>query len=799
MSKQAQIVRTGGLAILLVLSMACSGAAERKVSYLNKGAAFFKEQNYDKAGVELRNALQIDPKYAEARYLFGRVAEKRGELREAVGHYQSVVDESPGFLPARAALARLYLLGGVPEKARELVDSGLKAAPNDAALLTVRAGIEASAGNVVRALADAEAAFKTAPNDENTIALLASLLRQEGKTERAIEIVKQGISAIPGNIDLHIVLADLEAKMENFPAVEAELNEMIRLQPAVLAHRASLVQFHLFRKNPQGAESAWRKAIVDLPEQQDPKLALLEFLRSQRGDDIADKEMQLILADKSVKAPMKLAIGSYLERQNKGERAEQLYKEVLQVSGTDGDGLSARNRLAALYLRKKENSKAEALVAEVLKENARDSDALILRAEMAMQKGDPTTAITDLRGVLRDQPNSAPLMRALAMAHLQNKETALAEETLRTALQTNPGDIPLRKELARLLLQQDKADQAKPLLTQLSGVQGASDDIEFLDLQFKTQLLTKDYAAATATAEKMQQLQPKAAMGWYYAGMSSEAQGGRDAARKSYELALERQPMVAEPLTSLVRLDISDGNAQRAIERLNKVIATHPEHGLAYNLRGEVQLAGKQWQAAADSFQKGLEIAPTMLVLYRGYALAQLGDKKIDAAVATYRTGIEKTRSGVLTAELAALLERLNRHEESIKEYQQWLLREPKSQMAANNLAMLLLNYRNDKASVAEAEKLVGIIGNSTDVSMLDTRGWVRFKAGDYQGAVNLLQQAASTLPDSNIVRYHLGMAQWKAGNASSARSNLQAALKDGKAFFGMDDAKKTLAALGAG
>jgi tetratricopeptide (TPR) repeat protein len=799
MINYSHLSRLIGIALLSVTCVACSGAQERKVSYLQKSQTYFDQQNYDKARIELRNALQIDPKYVEARYLSGRVAEKRGELREAVGQYQAAIDENPKFNTARAAMARLYLLGGLPEKATELVDAGLKDEPQNPALLTVRAAIQAQAGRVVPALEDAEASYKLQPNDEYTVALLASLYKQSARLDKAIEVVTKGSKQLPKSVDLHVVLADLEASQQNYAALQQQLQQVIDLEPKVLTHRARLAQFLLFRKDVPGAEATWRKAIKDLPDQQEPKLALIDLLWSQQGEAAATNEMTAMVASEPDNAELKLKLGGYLERQNKLDQAEQIYREVIKKFDKDASGLGARNRLAALYLTKRNDpTRAAALVAEVLKENAHDNDALILRANMALQKGDAATAITDLRGVLRDQPNSAPLMRALAKAHLQNHETSLAEETLRSALQTNPGDLPTRKELAQLLLQQGKADQARVMLDQLASVQGVSNDPEIIDAQFKAQLMAKDYAAAQQTAEKLQQLKPNAAVGWYFAGLAAEGQKSMDVARKQYETALDKQPDGAEPLAALVRLDVADKQIPRALQRLDKVIAANPKHSVAYNLRGELLLSQKQFAEAMTAFNKSIESSPDWWAPYRGLALSQLGNKEVDAAISTYQQGIDKTRNNALTTDLATLYERMGKSDESIKVYEQWLQREPKSLMAANNLAMLLLNHRNDKASIDQAQKLSELLSSSTEPALLDTRGWVKFKAGDYQGAVNLLQQAANAVPDSSTLRYHLGMAQWKSGDANGARSNLQAAVKDNKPFFGMDEARQALAALGA-
>ena len=53
-----------GVALLLAASLltACGGKEERKAKYLEKGKAYLAEKNYDKAEIEFKNVLQIDPK-----------------------------------------------------------------------------------------------------------------------------------------------------------------------------------------------------------------------------------------------------------------------------------------------------------------------------------------------------------------------------------------------------------------------------------------------------------------------------------------------------------------------------------------------------------------------------------------------------------------------------------------------------------------------------------------------------------------------------------------------------------------
>ena len=56
--------------------MACSGPEEKKLKFYNKGKALYEKGDYVKAKLEFKNAIQIDPKYADAYYMMGMIAFK---------------------------------------------------------------------------------------------------------------------------------------------------------------------------------------------------------------------------------------------------------------------------------------------------------------------------------------------------------------------------------------------------------------------------------------------------------------------------------------------------------------------------------------------------------------------------------------------------------------------------------------------------------------------------------------------------------------------------------------------------
>ncbi len=89
--------------------------------------------------------------------------------------------------------------------------------------------------------------------------------------------------------------------------------------------------------------------------------------------------------------------------------------------------------------------------------------------------------------------------------------------------------------------------------------------------------------------------------------------------------------------------------------------------------------------------------------------------------------------------------------------------------------------------------KLSARFAGSSNPDFLDTYGWVLYKHGDAMAAVVALRDVLAKAPQSPIVLYHLGMAQFLAGQADAARDSLTRAVKSGKNFPGMDEAKATL------
>jgi tetratricopeptide (TPR) repeat protein len=95
------------LSIVLISAfvLCCGGPEEKKMKFFNKGKALYEQGDYVKALLEFKNAVQIDPKFADGYYMLGMVQLKKGNWKKAYGRFAKAVDLDPDNLDAQVHLA----------------------------------------------------------------------------------------------------------------------------------------------------------------------------------------------------------------------------------------------------------------------------------------------------------------------------------------------------------------------------------------------------------------------------------------------------------------------------------------------------------------------------------------------------------------------------------------------------------------------------------------------------------------------------------------------------------------------
>ena len=784
------------MALVAALITGCGGAKSRLDRHMQLGRQFYAAGNFTKANIEFRNAMQIDPKDLGARLMAAQTAEKLGQFRGAYGLYTSVIDTDTNNLQARKGLGRLLILtAGRAKEGLEIIKPVLEKHPDDPTLLMLRGAARSALKDTDGARADADRALALDPKNEDAVALRAALDQHDGDLAGAIKLVSDGVARMPSAVGLRDILANLYNSNQQPEKAEEQLRALISLKPDQLVFRNQLASLYTRAHRLDDAQKVMSDAVVALPASDQAKLMLVGFLTQQRSVDEAERALQRFIDAAPDDYDLRLGMGALLVQAKQLDKANVAYEEIVKRADTKPEGLAARDRLAAIAVMQQRETDAHKLIDEVLKANPRDSDALQLRGELSLAHGDSTGAIADFRAVLRDQPRSVGANSLLARALSEHGDVALAEEPLRTAAAVAPNDVQVHLMLSQVLLRLQRPEQA---VTELEdAVHRVPDADPLREALIHAYVIKRDLPAAATAADDFQAARPNIAAPYFLGGLVARADNRLDDAQRLFDRALSIQPTAFDAVSEMAHLEMQRGHGAQAVARVQALIAAHPKDAVWQNLLGEIYVQQSNFAAAQATMTQVVRMQPTWWSSYRVLALAKLGAGDASGAIQEYQAALQVApKEPALLSELGQLYQRQGRTDDAVGLYDKWVQQDPSSQVAANNLAMLLALFRSDRPSLDRALKLSASFTTSDNASLLDTNGWVHFKRGEYTDALSVLQRAADLTPKSQEIRYHLGMTELHSGQPDRARADLEAALNGSHQFVGVDEARAVLASL---
>ena len=131
-----------------------------------------------------------------------------------------------------------------------------------------------------------------------------------------------------------------------------------------------------------------------------------------------------------------------------------------------------------------------------------------------------------------------------------------------------------------------------------------------------------------------------------------------------------------------------------------------------------------------------------------------------------------------LAIHLASLHEQNSEFDEAIEIYQSLLKKDENSLIAKNNLANLLVDHRDDQASLEQARKIAVEFRNFQIPEFRDTYAWVSIRSGtNLEEAIVILQGIVREYEQVDVYHYHLGEAYRRKGDSKNAITYLQKAV----------------------
>lgn len=784
------------LTVLIGLSglVACGGVEGRKQKYLEQAEASFQKGDFEKARINFKNVLQIDPKDIKGREGFARTLEKLQDWRGAVAQYRAIVEENPANSEAKIKLGQLYLLAKASDLALTLAEEVLSANATHDGALALKAASQLQQGDVQNATLNAEQAYKLNSASIDNIVLLASIYGSQQRSDDAIQLLENELKNHPDSSSIQILLSQLYLATDRKALAEQSMLKLIELNPEEIAYKSQLARFYQGNGRGAEAEALLTKSVSQEPTNLAAVVALEQFYLLRKEANKAEAALKKSVNNNPEDAEFSLHLAAFYIAQQKQELARAIYTDLLSRDTTVM--LKAKNRLAYMASREGKTDEALRLIGEVLVENPADVEALTLRGGIALGRRQAVDAINDLRAVLNATPDSPDIIKMLGQAHRLNGEKQQAVEMFKAALNLQPNDVDLRINLADLLLEMKEINQAARQLEMAN--QMAPNNTIVLEKRVNVYLQGQYLDDADQVVEQLRRLIPQSPRNSYYAGLIAQARNRHEDALKAFDESLSLKSGALEPVTAKVKSYIALQRIDDAIVWLDAEIVKNADNPALYNLVGELRLAKKSWSSAQQAFDHAIQMKPDWWIPYRNMALL-LRNKNNDRDAYTYlQTVVDTVDSIPLRIELANYAERLQEYDAAITQYEKVLAARPDNKIIVNNLAMLIVTHKSDEASLMRAAQLSAQLEGLDVPSFLDTAGWVHAARGDYQAALPMIQQAARGAPEDPSIQYHLALVYWETSDSQNATRYLEKALASEKPFSGREKAEALLAKIKA-
>ncbi len=776
------------LFICTIAIAGCDSPEERVSNYLASAEQLFEEKDLVKAELEVKNALQVQPKNAQANFLLARISESRQDFPQMAASLRAAIESDPGFVEARVKLGTLYALGGATELAQEQVDALAESGVNTPDVKVLRARMFAVNGDLEASRVELEAALAEDPSNIQALGLLASIAATKD-LDSALKLIDQGIATTENSRPLRLLRLQLLSRAERIEEVEADYKALISDYPDEPAFGYQYARFLVEQGRSDDVEKVLRGIIDQQPDDPQPRLALTQYVAGTRGSQAAEDLLREFVAAKPDMLDLRNTLARFYQANNRLDDAFAEYETVADQAGNDDIGLTARARMAGIFMMRGENENGEELLDDVLKTDSMNTEALILRGALYTQQEEFRDAVADFRNALRKDPENRRAQLLLAQTHVRAGDPLLAKDAYRRVLDTDPNNAVATLELAKLLVADRDLDDAEELLdNRLARVPQDGRAARAL-----VALLQSDGRSDEAQdrARKFAAVEGQQAVGQYLLGSLHLAEKEYDEAAEAFKLSIAAAPMTREPLQGLVAALVRAEKAGEAKAFLTDFSAKYPDNLPAKTLLGQVLAGEGDAGAAAAVLEATLESDESWLPAYT--ALAGLPGTDVASQIDIYQRGLEAVPgSQELALLLGTALERNGRIEEAITTYQNALESNPDLPAVANNLAALLADHRTDSASLERALALSVQFEDSKNPAFVDTLGWVYYRLGELDKAIPLLEEAVEGAGQVPVLRYHLGMAYLANGQNDLARDQLQQVIdSDSQDFTGYSEAKE--------
>ncbi len=779
-----KLLRMKLLVVLCLAIIACSNGEVNKGEYLKKGIALFEQEQYKASELEIKNAIQEDPKVAEAHYYMALVNEKASKFKAMRENLLEAVRLDPESEKTRLKLGKVYLLFNELDKSLEQVNMILAKNPTQLDTLSLKASIFLRQEKSDEALAIIEQVLQQDPGHIEAVSLKTIVLMKNKAFDEALAVLTPILVSNEKNISLHLLKIRLDSQMGDVDVLLADYEKLVELKPDEIRIKYALANIYFKAHKIKQGENLLRSLIKNDKGAIGPELALINYLYSVNNSDALNELDGFIKKNKGNVASL-MMYSKWLLAKNEINKAKEILNSLTAQNNNVKSRDEARLILAKLEIPKKSFEKALEYIDKVGQDSPVYLDASLLKAQILSANKKYTDAVKIVEQILWQKPDMDQALSLLGSIHLAQGDLDKAYANYKDALTISPKNLRALNFIVNKEIREEHVDYAIELLE--SALRYLPSQMNFLTQLVELYSNKKQWDKAEKYIERISLNKKGKVLSEYLTAKVLYKKGDCEKAIVSYKELLEKSPWVKQALVDMAECYTTLKQPVKFDAYLDGFIKSYPKLMSGYLLKNQIMLRSKHYKKAIAFIRESLQhegLNHTVLYSELGRLYSMVDDKNAEYKAYIDGLTIDPENTSLLLR-LASYYEQGQAFDKAVEQYKKILSINSGHHVARNNLATLYLDHYDDSNLVKKALELTEVFKQSLNPYFLDSYGWAQLKSGDIDKAMAAFNKVVMVASDTPVFRYHLAIGYYKSGDKMTSASELKQALQlaKGKKF----------------
>jgi putative PEP-CTERM system TPR-repeat lipoprotein len=579
------------LILAALLSLTACGQNLTATEHVSKAKDYIDKGQLKPALIELSSAVQKDPNSVEGRWLLAKVTADMGEGARAEKEIRKAMELGLNRASGQVTLVRSLLLQDDLDRVLQessVIPPGTPPA-DQATILGLRGQAYIAKGQFDLAQQALEHALQVKPDSVPALIGMTALNGYQRHYDVARQWVGKALKADPASPEAWSALGDLEMAQGHLAEAEKAYDNAISHRATPYLERVKRAQVRIqLKKYPEAAADI--KALRDAGLKDHPLVnyvaGLNAFAQKNYQDAAAAFQASYtanpdFLPNRIYLATTQLLLGN----------TEQALSHAQQIAAAVPRSKTAQGLLSSVLISRGEYEAATGVLQNILAKSPNDPQALGMMATVALREGNTTKGLEYAKKLAASQPDSKQAQELLALAKLMAGE-ALDNSIHQAGTQAAAaGDVYTREFMAALAAFRDgKLKQALDSARRLQA--RYPDKVDPPKLAAAVYLAAAQWDLGKAELEKAIRIDPNDASATRNLGRIELIQGNYQKAKERILPLVKRQPGDIEAVRILAAAETRLGSPSGAIEALEQALKDKPDDLSLLTELAQIRLRG---------------------------------------------------------------------------------------------------------------------------------------------------------------------------------------------------------------